>query len=277
MSIDVLINTYDLELKKSQKEKGNVLTRKREIDKKSKRLFYALVLSINLYCQFLLRNEILIAFIFMGISFILALITSLCATRDQMRRKRINAEAENIKNRIDKLIDLLNKYNFNFSSETIEELITATKENQIKYDLWISMRRFSRTIASGMSLLIAIISSLFGSINDINTSSIISFIIVISFWYILYLILFTLLYCVFMSEFDPLVRRMYHFHDSFIYDLRQLQCFINYYVSSKEETSINTSRYNLSSTSNYTNNNKAENTSDVPSLKKRKRKRKIAT
>ena len=76
-----------------------------------------------------------------------------------------------------------------------------------------------------------------------------------------------------MSEFDPLVRRMYHFHDSFIYDLRQLQCFINYYVSPKEETSINTSRYNLSSTSNYTNNNKAENTSDVSSLKKEKKKK----
>lgn len=172
--------------------------------------------------------------------FIDSLILSIWDKTKQRRKKIIEAQAKEIEARIFSLIGLLKEQNVSLSYENIEELIQATNENKPKHSHTEILKKFTHLVTSGIAyyipILIAVIfcDSFIEELN-LHISEVAKYVIYYSFFFFIYLISFSINYCYYISDIDPHIRRIYHFHDTFAHDLRQLNCFRTYYGLDKTE------------------------------------------
>lgn len=172
--------------------------------------------------------------------FIDSLILSIWDNTKQRRTKIIEAQAKEIETRVFSLIELLHEHGISLSYENIEELIQAANENKPNHSHIEIIKRFTHLVTSGIAyyipILIAIIfcDSFIEELN-LHISEVAKYVIYYSFFFFIYLISFSITYCYYISDIDPHIRRIYHFHDIFVHDLRQLICFSKYYGLDKQE------------------------------------------
>ena len=172
------------------------------------------------------------------ISFIVFILTLILMpiwdNSDTRRHEKIKAQATIIEDRIRCLIDLLNEWNISLSSENINNLIEATIENKPKHSNIRTFLKFVSIIRSGISFYIPIIITIIfcdSIISKIDLATIELFVILIkiTFIFLVVLIFYASLYCFYITDIDPYIRKIYHFHDTVVTDLRQLNCFRVYY------------------------------------------------
>ena len=253
MNIDIFIRKYDIALKDIENKKNtkidsktgktkkkNVFTEKIYLDGFSIFLLAALSFFCTSYIILLYKNELVYCLYSFGIIVLLCIVSVFWGNRESKIRERLQNDEVNIKERLTCLISLLTDYHIDLSENRIDSLIKGAKENQTKYDHWEILRKFSRIIKSGSPIIFTVITYLLGNFFVVEqVTATVSFFIVLIFWYFLYLILFASLKCVFISEIDPILRRMYFFHDSFIYDLNQLEYFKEYFSDIRYKILIN--------------------------------------
>ena len=263
MNIDKLINLYYDKIndfKKDKKEKQKLEKSKPKKERITLDRIIALILSTFLIGFFILfsiyifiyefKNSLITA----GFMIFDGILMSLWDNRRERRYRRIDCKTETIDERIKCLIDIFNEEKISLSSDNIERIIQAGNENKPKHSNVHIFKKFIHIMTSGIAyyipILVAILfcDAFFGDI-DLDLDTAVRFIFMLTFYYLSYLFIFSVGYCVYISEIDPHIRKMYHFHDTFISDLRQLNCFRDYYGLDKTEEA-NPSEESDSSNSN---------------------------
>lgn len=243
MNIDKFINEYYDRLYRSDENHDSSRGQQEQPEQDLKPFSYK-VINILLFSSFIISyilSGVLIfkncykAFLISFIVFIIVLILMPIWDNSDMRRhERINAQAIIIEKRIRCLIELLKDWNISLSFENINELIEAAIENKPKHSNIGTFLRFINIIRSGISFYIPIVITIFfcdSIIGQFNLSlvGIIINIFKISIIFLGILIVYAVFNCLYISDIDPHIRKIYHFHDIVISDLRQLNCFRTYY------------------------------------------------
>ena len=239
MNIDKLVNEYFNKISENKKSSND----KTDSDKNAwKNLIWTIPYLGSLVASIiyaLYKKSYIPGIIFYIFSLIIILITNYIENTEAQRNKRIAKEALVVKTRVTCLKNLLIDLKISTSTENINALIQAALENKPKHSHTATLRRFMHIELSGIAYFIPLfVAVLFSDtiLEKIKVATIVSTLIYSAFVFILLLTIFSFLCCFYIDVIDPFIRKVYYFHDTFISDLRQLNCFRDYYgLDTKEE------------------------------------------
>ena len=233
MNVDVLINKYYLEmrsLKADEAKQNKENSKKGKSNIKAHRIIMLIILiiaSVGFALGLFLFKNAIISGISGAVMLIIALIGAILSARDKNIQEWIDYYEEYNKKRIKKLNDLLEEYKIQPDENNIERLIEAAKKNQDKYDYFKIVKKILGLFCSMLAMLFSNIAAF--SELKISDDGVISLIYV----GLLCIVFFSSVYYLAITELDPLLRKRYYFHDTFVYDLMQLGVFRSYYTENQ--------------------------------------------
>lgn len=284
MNIDILVHKYYLKTKALAKNQGIV---KNKAYKNRLVLLWVMLISIVFYfLSFYFLRYWLCTLLSIAALILCAFTGDHFSKSDAGIKDWIDYHSPRYNMKIESLVQLLVSYHVTIDENSIDDIIKEAKKNKVKHDKHFIPQRMKKTVFKIFGAILSILTALLKidfikdaaklvaeklihqigalfvdetEIDNINSSldkfcswlfseETVSFCISIIIIVFLCVIACLAMYWIYISELEPRIKRMYFFHDEFIYDLTQLKTFKGHYkfrqdfVSAKERTNNGNAR-----------------------------------
>lgn len=269
MNIDLLIRKYYLKLREIEKKENKTLRAElKNLKRPNTRFVLGILLCLCITLAIMIIGLtieiwwVAITGIF-GIVSVYIFMEIYIRTDKEIKRRVITNERYH-RVRIKALLEILYEHSISTDRDSINNIIEETKRNKAKYAIFFKSERKSREdgskqnktplikeliglVTAVVSLIAAVVGLVSKNVIPIEIfSSLISFIVEkynnsdmtylipqIGFVSLEVLVLIVVLIRVYMTMIDPYVRKIYYFHNTFLYYLKQLLLFKDYYENQR--------------------------------------------
>lgn len=268
MNIDLLIRKYYLKLREIEKKENktilaNLTNLKRPNTQLVLVIFLCLFISLAIMIIGLAREIWWVAITSFIVMISVCIIMEIYTRTDKEIKRRVITNERYHRVRIKALLEILYEHSISTDRDSINNLIEETKRNKAKYAFFHKseksredeskqnktslIKELIGLVAALVSLIAAVVGLVSKNVIPIEMfSSLVSFIVEkynnsdmtylipqIGFVSLEVLILIVVLIRVYMTMIDPFVRKIYFFHDTFLYYLKQLLLFKDYYENQR--------------------------------------------
>ena len=245
MDIDNLVLSYYVKVEELKQKSSADKSSKKQNDNTSTKdevlrwvIFFGIILAaVVLLLAAPLKNLVMfIASLFAFVGFVI--IDMRVSTSAPEIKKSIKSDLPRNRKRLKALKQLLIENRLEINDETIKVLTKAIKQNKNKYDSYKKPKKLAGITITIISSLGAAITFITGIIKEDFVADIVknaessenitissNDLLTIQIFCIALIVVLAVAVGFLFVELDPKIRKLYYFHDSFIYDLEQLRIF----------------------------------------------------